>query len=157
MCLTYSHDPSKWPMYKGLEAREGHSFSLTSPSHFWNSTLTWIIHGDLFLMSATQHTLGHLGKEGRVRVRAQKREGDVSDIHSHSRASNPLYIGLWGPWCEYVRAKMTFIGSQAFSLITWWMVGSALLSIQSCWINRTSLSYFSADFLGFLWNLRIFS
>ena len=45
MCLTYSHDPSKWPMYKGLKAREGHSFSLTSPSHFRNSPLTWIFHG----------------------------------------------------------------------------------------------------------------
>ena len=28
------------PMYKGLEAREGYSFSLTSPSHFWHSSLT---------------------------------------------------------------------------------------------------------------------
>ena len=35
MSLTYSHDPSQRPMYKGLKAREGHSFSLTSPSLFF--------------------------------------------------------------------------------------------------------------------------
>ena len=35
MSLTYSHDPSQRPMYKGLKAREGHSFSLTSPSRFY--------------------------------------------------------------------------------------------------------------------------
>ena len=34
MSLTYSHTPSQRPMYKGLKAREGLSFSLTSPSHF---------------------------------------------------------------------------------------------------------------------------
>jgi hypothetical protein len=34
MSLTYSHDPSQRPMYKGLRAREGYSFSLTSPSLF---------------------------------------------------------------------------------------------------------------------------
>ena len=32
MSLTYSHSPSQKPMYNGLKAREGHSFSLTSPS-----------------------------------------------------------------------------------------------------------------------------
>ena len=35
MSLTYSHDPSQMPMYKGPRAREGHSFSLTSPSRFY--------------------------------------------------------------------------------------------------------------------------
>ena len=35
MSLTYSHGTSQGPMYKGLKAREGYSFSLTSPSHFW--------------------------------------------------------------------------------------------------------------------------
>ena len=29
MSLTYSHDTSQRPMYKGLKACEGHSFSLT--------------------------------------------------------------------------------------------------------------------------------
>ena len=42
MSLTYSHDPSQRPMCKGLKAREGHSFSLTSPSRFWNASLTLI-------------------------------------------------------------------------------------------------------------------
>ena len=40
MSLTYSHAPSQRPMYKGLRAREGHSFSLTSPSLFSLRTLT---------------------------------------------------------------------------------------------------------------------
>ena len=35
MSLTYSHDPSQMPMYKGLKAREGYSSSLTSPSLFF--------------------------------------------------------------------------------------------------------------------------
>ena len=38
--LTSSHHPSQRPMYKGLEAREGQSFSLTSPSHFQSLILT---------------------------------------------------------------------------------------------------------------------
>ena len=40
MSLTYSHDPSQIPMYKGLRAREGYLFSLTSPSLFSLWTLT---------------------------------------------------------------------------------------------------------------------
>ena len=40
MSLTYSHDPSQRPMYKGLRAREGYSFSLTSPSLFYLRALT---------------------------------------------------------------------------------------------------------------------
>ena len=40
MSLTYSHDTSQRLMYKGLRAREGHSFSLTSPSHFQSLALT---------------------------------------------------------------------------------------------------------------------
>jgi hypothetical protein len=40
MSLTCSHDPSQRPMYKGLKAREGHSFSLTSPSLFNLQALT---------------------------------------------------------------------------------------------------------------------
>ena len=38
--LTCSHQRPQSPMYKGLEAREGLSFSLTSPSHFQSPTLT---------------------------------------------------------------------------------------------------------------------
>ena len=34
MTLTCSHDPSQRLMYKGVEPREGHLFSLTLPSHF---------------------------------------------------------------------------------------------------------------------------
>ena len=34
MSLTYSLGKARRPMYKGLKAREGHSFSLTSPSLF---------------------------------------------------------------------------------------------------------------------------
>ena len=44
MSLTYSHDPSQMPMYKGLKAREGHSFSLTSPSRFYLQALTSCKH-----------------------------------------------------------------------------------------------------------------
>ena len=40
MSLTYSHHRPQTPMYKGLRAREGHSSTLTSPSHFWGLTLT---------------------------------------------------------------------------------------------------------------------
>ena len=40
MSLTYSHDTSQMPMYKGLKAREGYLFSLTSPSLFSLRALT---------------------------------------------------------------------------------------------------------------------
>ena len=39
----------------------------------------------------------------------KKREGDVSDIHSPSRASSPLYIGLSDGSCEYVRDIFEFL------------------------------------------------
>jgi len=40
LSLTYSHNRLQRPMYKGLKACEGYSFTLTSPSHFWGQSLT---------------------------------------------------------------------------------------------------------------------
>ena len=57
------------PMYKGLSHGRVTRFSLPSPSRFQSQ-----------------------GSHGRARP--QKREGDGSDIHLPSRASNALYIGL---------------------------------------------------------------
>jgi hypothetical protein len=71
MSLTYSHDPSQRPMYKGLKAREGLSFSLTSPSLFSFRALTSLCD---------------------VSECDPKCEGNVRDIAYPSRPSNALYI-----------------------------------------------------------------
>ena len=43
MSLTFSHNRPQMPIYKGLRAREGRRFSLTSPSLFSLRALTSLI------------------------------------------------------------------------------------------------------------------
>ena len=59
MSLTYSHDPSQMPMYKGLRAREGYLFSLTSPSLFLNSSLTLLYYG-IICLTYNYHVITHI-------------------------------------------------------------------------------------------------
>ena len=94
MSLIYSHDTSQMPMYKGLKAREGYSFSLTSPSLF-------------FFEHSRQVSISVLPLSN-VSECDPKCEGNVRDIRSPSRPSNALYIRAWWTLCEYVRVKMTF-------------------------------------------------
>ena len=74
-------------MYKGLRAREGKRFSLTSPSLFSLRALTPFWDGSMC---------------------DPKCEGSVRDIYSPSRPSNALYIMVCGLWCEKVRVKSEF-------------------------------------------------
>ena len=78
MSLTYSHDPSQMPMYKGLRAREGYSFSLTSPSLFLFEPSRQVSISVLTLCDVSEWD--------------PKCEGNVRDIRSPSRPSNALYI-----------------------------------------------------------------
>ena len=63
--LPSSLEASQMPMYKGLMAREGDSFTLPSPSLVW-----------------------------RIRVSEWKREGEVRVNESPSRVNYPLYKDL---------------------------------------------------------------
>lgn len=97
MSLTYSHDTSQRPMYKGLKACEGYSSSLTSPSLFYLRALTLICD------------------------RSEcdpKCEGNVRDFCSPSRASNALCIRVSGLSCEYVRVKTTVKPNQERQIAT---------------------------------------
>ena len=71
--LTFSHNEALMPMYKGLRAREGHSFSITSPSLF-----------------RFEPSLFCDGSEC-----DPKCEGKVRDNRSSLTSTNALYIRGW--------------------------------------------------------------
>ena len=74
MSLTFSYHRPQTPMYKGLRAREGKRFSLTSPSLFSLRALT----------SCSQ-----------VSECDPKCEGNVRDNRSSLTSINALYIRVW--------------------------------------------------------------
>jgi len=108
MSLTYSHDEARMPMYKGLKAREGHSFSLTSPSLFR-------LEPSLFCDGSECDP---------------KCEGKVRDIWSPSRPSNALCIRVWGLRCEKVRAILNAVKKGA-NRCGWLPTDFRLFRIQS--------------------------
>ena len=74
--LPYSHHPLQTPTDKGLKPREGKSFTLPSPSHFYPQRLPSV----------------NMARNGREK--GEKREGDGREKQKGSRASNALPIGV---------------------------------------------------------------
>ena len=70
---------SQMPMYKGLRAGEGDSFTLPSPSLIWRFSLTLINHAEYL---------------GLVRIREWKRERDGRSQETHSLAVSPVFKGV---------------------------------------------------------------
>jgi hypothetical protein len=80
--LPSSLEASQMPMYKGLMAREGESFTLPSPSLVWRIR-TQRAQSCCDLLQSCSHL-------GWVRIREWKREGEVRVNESHSRVTYPL-------------------------------------------------------------------
>ena len=126
--LTYSHHVPQAFCIKGLRhvrenechSRLPHVFGTRHSHELFFSYVcdaTWIsinIHEFVINIYETfvvinVHLCDAVGKEGCVRLRGWKCEGNVRENECPSRALNPLYIGLWDPWCEYVRHIFDFL------------------------------------------------